>query len=174
NDFLFAYAKVKVNKGTFGLYSEIAAKGGSFKGYSKPIIKDIEIDRSAQEDKTLLQKLWAGVVAGAAWVLTNSEKDQVATKIPIEGKFNQPSVDIWSTIGSLLKNAFIQALSPSFEEAVHISDVPGGKAVADEKTAEKKKEKKEEKDKIKKEEDKKEDKKDGKKKKKHFWQRRSA
>jgi hypothetical protein len=39
NEFFQAYAKVDVNKGTFGLYSEVAAKEGKFKGYVKPLIK---------------------------------------------------------------------------------------------------------------------------------------
>jgi hypothetical protein len=127
NDFLFAYGKVKVKTGTLGLYSEIAAKDGAFEGYSKPLLKDVEIDRSL-EDKNLLEQLWADVVSGATWVLTNPPKDQVATKIPIQGKFNQPNVDIWATIGNLVKNAFFEALSPTFENTVHIGDVPGGAA----------------------------------------------
>jgi uncharacterized protein involved in outer membrane biogenesis len=127
NDFLFAYGKVKVKKGTLGLYSEIAAKDGAFEGYSKPLLKDVEIDLSL-EDKTLLQQLWADVATGVTWVLTNPPKDQVATKIPIQGKFNQPNLDIWATIGNLVKNAFFEALSPSFENSVHISNVPEAEA----------------------------------------------
>jgi len=32
-----------VDRGTFSLYTEIAAKGGKFKGYVKPIIKDLKV-----------------------------------------------------------------------------------------------------------------------------------
>src|SRR5690606_41726948 len=39
NDFFKAYANIDVNKGTFGMYTEVAAKGGAFTGYIKPIVK---------------------------------------------------------------------------------------------------------------------------------------
>jgi hypothetical protein len=44
NDFLAAYAKIDVNKGTFGLYTEVASKQGKFVGYVKPVIKDLAGD----------------------------------------------------------------------------------------------------------------------------------
>ena len=40
NDFFQAYAKVDVNKGNFGMYTEVAAKEGKFTGYVKPVIKE--------------------------------------------------------------------------------------------------------------------------------------
>src|SRR5690349_11986901 len=43
NDFFQAYAKIDVNKGTFGLYTEIAAKEGSFTGYVKPLLVDVDV-----------------------------------------------------------------------------------------------------------------------------------
>jgi hypothetical protein len=43
NEFFQAYAKVDVNKGIFGMYTEVAAKEGKFAGYVKPVIKDLDI-----------------------------------------------------------------------------------------------------------------------------------
>ena len=40
NEFFQAYAKIDVNKGKFGLFTEVAAKDGKFKGYVKPLIQD--------------------------------------------------------------------------------------------------------------------------------------
>src|SRR5690606_32730958 len=42
-EFVQAYAKVDVNKGSFGLYTEVAAKEGSFTGYVKPLIENIDV-----------------------------------------------------------------------------------------------------------------------------------
>ena len=43
NDFLKAYAKVDAEGGTFSLFTEMAASKGAFKGYVKPLIKDLKI-----------------------------------------------------------------------------------------------------------------------------------
>src|ERR1035437_2569132 len=43
NDFLKAYGNFDVTRGNFGLYTEMAAKDGKFKGYVKPIIKDLKV-----------------------------------------------------------------------------------------------------------------------------------
>src|SRR5690606_14326121 len=49
NDFFKAYGGFDVNKGTLGLYTEFAATEGKFKGYVKPIIKDLDV--KGPEDK---------------------------------------------------------------------------------------------------------------------------
>ena len=43
NSFLKTYGNFDVNRGNFGLYTEMAAKEGKFKGYVKPIIKDLSL-----------------------------------------------------------------------------------------------------------------------------------
>lgn len=124
NDFFEAYAKFKVKAGEFGLYTEIAAKDGGFLGYTKPFFKDVEVEKSGRKG---MKKIWAGVASAAAWLLSNPEKDQVATKIPIKGTFAKTEVGMWTAIGGLLKNAFIQALNPTLDGTIHISDVPPAK-----------------------------------------------
>src|SRR5690606_17471538 len=42
NEFFQAYARIDVNKGTFGLFTEVAAKEGAFTGYVKPLLEDID------------------------------------------------------------------------------------------------------------------------------------
>lgn len=39
NDMFKAYGGFDVNKGTFGMYTEVAAKDGKFAGYVKPLLK---------------------------------------------------------------------------------------------------------------------------------------
>lgn len=121
NDFLRAYGNFDVNKGTFGLYTEIAAKKGRFEGYVKPVIKDLDVLAWKQEKGSFLQKSYEAVVALAGQILENNPKQQIATKAPLSGSFDNPSPDIWRTIGSLLRNAFIQALYPSIDNSVSIT-----------------------------------------------------
>src|SRR5688500_9636272 len=61
NEFFQAYAKVDVNKGTFGLYTEVAAKDGSFTGYVKPLIHDIDVLGKEDQKDNILRKAWESI-----------------------------------------------------------------------------------------------------------------
>lgn len=123
NEFFDAYANVKVSKGKFGLYTEVAAKDGAFKGYVKPIINDLKVMGNANKHDNILKKIWEGFVGTVADVLTNHKKDQFASKIPFEGNLKSPQTDIWSALGSVLENAFIRALVPAIDNDVSIDSV---------------------------------------------------
>ncbi len=124
SDFGQAYFKVNINGGDFELYTEIAAKDGSFIGYTKPIFHDIKLNTNYKDNKTI----WRWLVANSTQLIANifsnpSYNKQLATRIPIYGKFNKPQSDKWAAVGSLLRNAFIEALTPSLDSTLHISDV---------------------------------------------------
>ncbi|RYG22484.1 MAG: DUF748 domain-containing protein, partial [Chitinophagaceae bacterium] len=93
NDFLQAYADFDVNKGRFGLYTELAAKNGNFKGYVKPIIKDLDVVGREDRKDSFFRKIWEGIVGAAGTVFRNQKKDQIATKVPLEGNFKSPDTD---------------------------------------------------------------------------------
>lgn len=122
NDFFKAYGKFQVDKGNFGLYTEFAAKDGAFKGYVKPLLKDVEI----KDEGTFGEIVWADVVSGIKWVLENPKKDQVATKVPIEGRFDDPDTGLWTAVSYILKNAFVLALQPSVDDQIDIGKVEQG------------------------------------------------
>jgi hypothetical protein len=127
NDFFQAYAKVDVNKGSFGLYTEVAAKDGAFAGYVKPLIKDLDVLGKEDRKDNLLQKIWEGIVGGVGEILENQKKDQVATKLPFKGEIDSPETNVWFAIGSVLQNAFIQALQPSIDNEISIGSVTAPK-----------------------------------------------
>lgn len=116
NDFFKAYANFKVEQGNLGLYTEFAAKKGNFKGYVKPIIKDIKIKREGD----FLDIVWENIVAGAATILENRKKEQLATKVPIEGKFENAETDLWTAVTYVLRNAFVYALKPTIDNEINI------------------------------------------------------
>ncbi len=123
NDFFKAYGKFDVSKGDFGLYTEIAAKEGKFKGYVKPVIKDLKVLGKEDRHDDILQKLWEGIVGAASHILRNHKENQIATKIPFEGSFNNTTTNTWYAILDLLRNAFIQALLPSIDYEINIQSV---------------------------------------------------
>lgn len=121
NDFFQAYADFDVNQGTFSLYTEIATRDGAFKGYVKPVIKDLDVLGKEDRKDNLLRKLWEGIVGTSGDLLTNRRKDQVATKIPLEGRLDDPAVRTWVAIIDLLRNAFIRALEPAIDREINIA-----------------------------------------------------
>lgn len=133
NNFFKAYANVDVNKGTFGLYTEFAAKDGKFDGYVKPIIKDLDVVGNEDKNDKLLQKIWEGAIGTVGVIFKNQKKDQVATKVPIKGEFKDPSVKTFTAIWELLRNAFIQALMPEIDRQININTVQTDKKPKDKK-----------------------------------------
>lgn len=127
NDFFKAYANLDINKGTFGMYAEVAAKEGSFAGYVKPIVKSLDVYGPEDKHDNIFRKLWEALAGGASEVLENQPKDQFATKIPFEGKLDNPEANIWITIANVLQNAFINALQPSIDNEINIGSVDGKK-----------------------------------------------
>jgi hypothetical protein len=123
NDFFKAYANVDVNKGTFGLYTEMAAKNGQFDGYIKPLIKDLDVLGQEDRKDNALQKLWEGLAGSVGQVFKNQSKDRLATKIPLQGSTKQLDTNIWYAIGEVLQNAFVRALQPALDQEINIQTV---------------------------------------------------
>ena len=123
NAFFKAYGKFTVEKGDFSIYSEVAAKDGGFKGYVKPLMVDLRILGAEDKSAPAYQKIWEGILDAVAWVFKNKSKDQLATKIPLEGSFSKPRPDILYTIYEILRNGFIQALNPSLDYEINIHSV---------------------------------------------------
>ena len=123
NEFLQAYAKIDVNKGTFGAYAEVAAKEGRFIGYIKPLIKDLDIVGKEDRDDNVLRKLWEGMAGTASQVFRNQEKDQLATRIEFSGTVENPHTSVWYTIVDILRNAFIHALQPAIDNQISIASM---------------------------------------------------
>ena len=113
----------KILKGRFRMYTEVASKQAKFAGYVKPIIKDLDVVGKEDRDDNLFQKIWEGFVGVVGEVFENQPKDQIATKIPFEGRLDNPDTDLWITIINILENAFIRAIQPSIDNEISIGSV---------------------------------------------------
>jgi hypothetical protein len=124
NDFLRAYGKFDVARGDFGLFTSFAAKGGSYDGYCKVLFHNLKVFSWEKErKKDALEIFWQAIVGTLAAAFKNQPHDQLATRIPITGKFDQTDVHIWPTIATLLRNAFIKSLVPKVDEPVKIQQI---------------------------------------------------
>jgi hypothetical protein len=120
NNFLLAYGKFDVERGFFSVYLEATASEGKFKGYVKPLLEDLKVVSWNKDKKNPAKLLWESIVGAVTGVFKNKEEDRLATKIPISGSFDDPSPDIWATIGNLLRNAFIRAIMPGLDRDVRV------------------------------------------------------
>lgn len=123
NPWLREFLKADAQAGTFQLYLELAAADGAFKGYAKPLMQDVDMYGTQEENDPLLRKIWEGIVEFAANVVENEEEDQVAARIPFTGTINNPQTSIWQTMASVLRNAFVSAFARSLEGSISIRDV---------------------------------------------------
>ncbi len=86
NEFFQAYARIDVNKGTFGLYTEVAAKDGNFDGYVKPIIKDLDVLGKEDRKDNLFQNYGKGLQARSRTYLRISLKTSSQRRFHSEGR----------------------------------------------------------------------------------------
>lgn len=115
DSFLRGYAKAEVSRGTFELFSEVEAQDGGYEGYIKPLFRDLEFRPVRDEDDNVLERLTQQAVNAVTSLLENEDQEQVATKAPFSGNFADNEVDIWTTIATLFRNAFVEALRGGFE-----------------------------------------------------------
>jgi hypothetical protein len=115
NDFLKAYGNVDAERGKLSIDAEFAAARGRFRGYVKPFVDDLQLLDWDREDEGLLGKLWEGLAEVVGEILEDQDKDRIATRVPFSGSTEDPNADVWSTIGGLLKNAFIESLRRGLE-----------------------------------------------------------
>ena len=122
NNFFSAYGKFKVEDGLLSFYTEAAAKNGTFKGYVKPIITNLEIKKD-ENHTGIVSLLWQEFLTATTAIFKNQKEDQLATKLPVEGTFSQPDINVWHAVAEVLKNAFITALKPSIDNEINIDSV---------------------------------------------------
>src|SRR5687768_4508197 len=150
NNFFEAYAKANVKRGTFDVIIEMYGDDGRFEGYVKPLMKDLDMFELKEDSKNPLKLAWQAILAGVVKIFKNQPKDQVATKIPVSGTIDKKGIDLWTTVGNVLRNAFVHAFSPTFDQTVG----PSRNLTEDPKEDEKEKAKDEKKEKKKQEEEK--------------------
>ena len=133
NSFLEAYGNFHVHSGTFEVFCEVAAANGAFEGYVKPFFLDLNVLDVEEDARNPLNLIWQAIVAGAVQIFKNHPEDQLATRIPVSGTFENTQVDVWTTILNILRNAFVEAFSTQIDESIQLFDGPQpGKEISSE------------------------------------------
>ncbi len=119
NDFTNYYAGLDFDKGTFGIYSEVAIADGHLIGYVKPLLTDTVL--IGKED-SFLEVLWEGFVGFFKFVLKNQGTDTLATKVPFEGDLNNVEAGVWPTVINIFENAWIEAFKGEVDNDIDYKD----------------------------------------------------
>lgn len=120
-------AAIDFVSGVLSVYAEVAAKDGRITGYVKPVVRNIEMV-SSRQDNNPFNYIWESIASFFIEIFSNQPHDQFATRIEIEGTVDNPQTNIWSTIGGILSNAFVQAFSQSTDGTVDFSRTKEKKA----------------------------------------------
>lgn len=125
NPFFKKYAKLDFEKGRADIVAQLAANEGKMKGYVKPLFRGLEVfswkKDVEQEGDSIFTVIWEAIAGTVIELFENQPKDQFATKIPIQGSLDNPDIDIWTTIGGVLSNAFVHAFSPFYDEKIKLT-----------------------------------------------------
>ena len=119
NDFTRHYAGLDFDKGTFGIFNEVAIADGHLVGYIKPLLTDTKL---IGEDDGFLGVLWEGFVGFFKFILKNQGTDTLATKVPIEGDLNNVEAGIWPTVFNIFENAWIKAFTGEVDNDIEFKD----------------------------------------------------
>jgi hypothetical protein len=112
-EFEKAAANLQTPEGTLDLFAEFTAKNGAINGGVKPVLKNVEV-RPAEDGFGNALKAW---LADAALDLFSDRvpgRNAVATVVPIKGRLDDPKLQVWPTVLSVIRNAFVQGISSGF------------------------------------------------------------
>jgi hypothetical protein len=124
NDFLKAYGKFDVASGRFALFASVASKDGNYDGYAKVLFEKLHVFAWEKErKKDALEVFWQAIVGTLTTAFKNQNHDLLATRIPISGSYGREKIGTLTAVGSLLRNAFIKAMSPRLDGEVTVAAI---------------------------------------------------
>ncbi len=117
------YAGIDFEQGSLDLVSEMEMIDGNLKGYLKPLTHDMKIFEWNEGDgRTVTQFIVELLAEGGNKLLENKVKDQVATRIPLNGTVENIETGIWPTIIGVLRNGYVSALTDSFDNTLSVKE----------------------------------------------------
>lgn len=125
NPLLTTYANVDAETGSFALYLEFASADGRFEGYAKPFIQDVKLTRGSGDDGPL-REAWEGIVELAVEALENEPREQAGARIPLSGELEAVDAELVPAVFSILRNAFVEALTAGITESVGLENLEIG------------------------------------------------
>jgi hypothetical protein len=118
NNLARSYGKFDFERGWFDLVIETDSKEGQITGYAKPLFRNLKVFSLINDlkDENALEYFWQALVGAVTTALKNQPRDQFGTRIPFRVEVAAGTrVDLLTTIGNILRNAFIRAYLPRLD-----------------------------------------------------------
>ncbi len=112
-DFETAAADVHTPAGTIDISAKFKGRKGAISGGVKPILKNVKV-RPADGDFGTKLKAWLADAGLRLFSHQGSEGREAGTVIPIQGRLDDPEVQIWPTILGVVRNAFVEGITGGF------------------------------------------------------------
>lgn len=117
------YGNIDFEKGTLDLVSEMKMEDGKIQGYLKPLTHDMQIFEWNEGDNRTVTKFVRELIAeGGNKILENKVKDQVATRIPLEGTVGDIKTNFWPVLIGVLRNGYVSALTDTFDNTLSVKE----------------------------------------------------
>ena len=118
NDLLRSKGGFDVTGGRFSFYADLKVRNGRVDGYVKPFFQNMSVyDPEQDSGKPVGQQVYEALVGGAAAILENRSRDQVATRTDLSGPVENPETSIWQIVFGLIRNAFWRAMLPGLDRS---------------------------------------------------------
>jgi Virulence factor BrkB/Domain of Unknown Function (DUF748) len=115
-DIIQKVVDIDVHHGIAGLYVEAAAADGYITGYAKPVFDHLELEPRAHSGFFARLKGWGA--KAVAWLVTNTRKDRIATRLDFDRAVDDPDLDIADAVLRFMRNAFSTAERASLEHRI--------------------------------------------------------
>jgi uncharacterized protein DUF748 len=106
-------AGLQTPKGTLDVFIEFKIRNNYISGGVKPVLKNVEVKPTKSTIGNRL-KAWLADTALHLFSDRVPDRNAVATVVPIEGRLDDPKIEIWPTVLGVVRNAFVQGVSSGF------------------------------------------------------------
>jgi len=109
-----AKADVQVPEGTIDVFAKFKGRQGAISGGVKPILKNVKV-RPVGDDFGDKVKAWVADKGLRLFSHEDARGREAGTVIPIQGRLDDPDIQLWPTILGVVRNAFVEGISGGFD-----------------------------------------------------------
>jgi hypothetical protein len=108
-----ANTELQTPEGTLDMFAEFKVKNGKISGGVKPVLKNVEV-RPTDDSLGNRIKAWVADMSLDLFSDDVPGRDAVATVVPLQGHIDDPKAQVWPTVLSIVRNAFVQGIASGF------------------------------------------------------------
>jgi hypothetical protein len=114
HDLIASRSGLALSEGTLDVFIEFSCRGDRITGGVRPVLKNPQVIQAKKGVENWFKK---GLADAALKIFSDrvEGRNAVATTLPIEGKIESPDVQLWPTLFGVVRNAFVEGVTESYE-----------------------------------------------------------